>query len=850
MDETNENKFDKIVGRNIEEEMKNSYINYAMSVIVSRALPDARDGLKPVHRRILYSMSELNLDYNKPYKKSARIVGDTMGKYHPHGDSSIYGALVRMAQEFSMRYMLVDGHGNFGSIDGDGAAAQRYTEARLSRIAMEMISDIEKDTVDFKPNYDEEFLEPVVLPAKFPNLLVNGSAGIAVGMATNIPPHNLREAIDGVVKIIDNHIFENRETDVEELIEIIKSPDFPTGATIIGTSGTKAAYRTGRGKVVVRSDATIESMPNGREMIIVSAIPYQVNKSKLIEKIADLVKDKRVEGISDLRDESDRNGIRIVIELKKDANSNVILNNLYKHTQLQESFGILMLALVNNQPKVLNLKELLNEYLMHQKEVITRRTRFDLNKAAKRAHIVEGFLKALDHIDEIISIIRSNREISRSKEIIIERFGFTIEQADAIVEMRLRSLSGLEREKLEKEYTDLQALILYLKSILEDETKLYTVIKDELLLTRDKYGDDRKTKIVPFIGEIEDEDLIDEEISVITMTHFDYVKRLPLNTYKSQNRGGKGIVGMTTRDEDLIKNLFIASTHDYLLFFTNKGRVYRIKAYEIPEAGRTARGTAIVNLLNLQGGEKITAVIPFREYDGGYLMMVTRNGIIKKTEVDLFKKIRVKGLIALNIREGDELIKVMKTDGESDIFIATRKGMGICFNESAVRGMGRTASGVKAIRLSSEDYVIGAEIVLEDHKILVVSSSGYGKCTETEKFRLQGRNGKGLKIHKVTEKTGELVGISIVNNKEELMLINSNGIIIRIRIAEISTTGRIAQGVKLINLEEGIEVVSIAKIEEDHIIEEDIAEDDTNQSDGLNDETSAETGIESEDGEE
>ncbi|MDR2904141.1 MAG: DNA gyrase subunit A [Clostridiales bacterium] len=816
----NQNGFDKIIVRNIEKEMKESYINYAMSVIVSRALPDVRDGLKPVHRRILYSMNELNLDYNKPYKKSARIVGDTMGKYHPHGDSSIYGALVRMAQEFSMRYMLVDGHGNFGSVDGDGAAAARYTEARLSRISMEMISDIEKETVDFVPNYDEEFTEPTVLPAKFPNLLVNGSAGIAVGMATNIPPHNLTESVNCVIKIIDNYITESRETDIEELIEILKAPDFPTGATIIGTSGIKAAYRTGRGKVIVRSDVTIEPMPNGREMMIVSEIPYQVNKSRLLEKIGELVKDKRVEGISDMRDESDRNGIRIVIELKKDANANVILNNLYKHTQLQESFGILMLALVDNQPRVLNIKEMLTAYLKHQKDVVTRRTRFDLNKAARRAHIVEGFLKALDYIDEIISIIRSNREISKSKEIIIERYGFTQEQADAITEMRLRSLSGLEGERLENEFGDLKNLIVYLQSILDDEMKLYSVIKEELTVIRDKYGDERKTKVVPYIGEIEDEDLIEEETSVITMTHFDYVKRLPLNTYKSQNRGGKGIMGMATRDEDLIQNLVIASTHDYLLFFTNMGRVYRIKAYEIPEAGRTARGTAIVNLLNLQGGEKITAVIPFRDYDGGYLVMITKNGLIKKTETDQFKNIRVKGLIALNIHDDDELIKVMKTDGESNIFIATSKGMGICFNEDSVRSMGRTAAGVKAIDLADDDFVVGAEMVLEDHKILVVSSSGYGKCTEFENFRLQKRNGKGLKIHKVTDKTGELVGTSMVTDKEELMLINSNGIIIRIRIAEISTTGRIAQGVKLINLEDGVKVVSLAKVAEDQIEEE------------------------------
>ncbi len=829
----NENKGIQLV--RIEEEVKKAFLDYSMSVIVARALPDVRDGLKPVHRRILHAMNELKLDPSKGYRKCAKIVGETMGNYHPHGESSIYDALVRMAQDFSIRYMLVDGHGNFGSLDGDGAAAQRYTEAKLSKISMELLSDIDKDTVDFVPNYDETDKEPTVLPSRFPNLLVNGSVGIAVGMATNIPPHNLSESIDGLVRIIDNRVNENRETDVNELLTLIKGPDFPTGANILGTSGIHRAYRTGRGKILVRSDAVIEPMGHGREMIVVTSIPYQVNKAKLIEKIADLVKEKKVEGIQDLRDESNREGIRIVIELKKDTNANVVLNNLYKYSQLQESYGINLLALSKNKPKLFTLSELLTEYLDHRKEVTTRRTQFELNKALKRAHIVEGFLIALDHIDEIISIIRANREISRSKEIISERFGLSPEQADAIVEMRLRALSGLEREKLEAEYNELLALIDECRAILTDETKLYSVIRAELIAVKTKFGDERRTKIVRYEGEINDEDLIEEDMCVITLSQYDYIKRISLSEYKSQNRGGKGIIGVTMRDEDDIKRMFLAHSHDYVLFFTNKGRVYRIKAYEIPEAGRTAKGMALVNLLRLSSDEKIAAAIPIAdkggdakesenddEFDtdettGDYLIMVSKNGIIKKTLLDRYANIRSKGLTALNIREGDELIAVLQTDGRSDVMIATGNGTGIRFSEKDVRPTGRSASGVKGIELSEGDIVIGAVKVEHGQKILSVSSGGYGKCTEADEFRTQSRSGKGVKIYRTTEKTGRLVGICVANDKQELMLINSLGVIIRIRIADISTTGRVASGVKLINLDEGVSVVALAKIEEDYV---------------------------------
>jgi len=813
---------DKVIIANIADEMKKSYIDYAMSVIVSRALPDVRDGLKPVHRRILYSMTELNLEPGKPYKKCARITGDVMGKYHPHGSASIYDALVRMAQDFSMRYMLVDGHGNFGSMDGDEAAAERYTEARLSPISMEMITDIEKDTVDFGPNYTEELQEPRVLPARYPNLLVNGSSGIAVGMATNIPPHNLTEIINAVVKLIDNFVEEGRETEIEELLKIVTAPDFPTGANILGTSGIRQAYTTGRGRVVMRATCEIEPMGGGREMIVVTEMPYQVNKGKMQEKVAELVKDKKIEGISDIRDESDRNGVRVVIELKKDANAQVVLNLLYKYTQLQESFGVNMLALVKGEPRVLNLKEILSYYLEHQKEVVTRRTQFDLGKAQKRIHLVEGFLKALDFIDEIIAIIRSHRDVNKgAKPEIMERFGFSQEQADAIVEMRLRSLSGLERERLQDEFDKLTQLIDYLKSILADEFKLLGVIKDEIIFIRDKYGDARRSKITFDDSEIDMEDLIDEGMCVITLTHLDYVKRLPLDTYKTQSRGGKGVLGLTTRDEDLIKKIFIASTHDDIVFITTAGRAYKLRAYRIPEAGRSAKGNAIVNLLNLNSGEKIAAVIPVSDYSKGFLTMITSAGSVKRTKLDAFEKMNKNGLLALNIKEGDELIAALHTTGENEIYIASRRGMGLRFEEASVRAMGRQAAGNLTMRLSEEDRIIGAEIITEGVKLLFVSELGYGRNTSADDFRTQARRGKGLMAYKYSEKTGNLIGIAAVSDNEEIMLINSNGVIIRIRISDIRTTSRTAAGVKLINLEEGVTVIGLAKIAEEHIVDAD-----------------------------
>lgn len=822
-----ENQFDKIIPVNLEDEMQKSYIDYAMSVIVARALPDVRDGLKPVHRRILYSMNELNLDPSKAHKKSARIVGDTMGKYHPHGDSSIYDALVRMAQDFSMRYPLVDGHGNFGSIDGYEAAAQRYTEARLSRLSMEMLADIEKNTVDFIPNYDEEFLEPSVLPARYPNLLVNGSSGIAVGMATNIPPHNLAEVIDAIVKIIDNHIDSDRETEIDELLSIIKGPDYPTGGSIIGTAGINSAYRTGRGKLRLRSEVSVEEMPGGRERIIVTEIPYQVNKAKMIEKMADLIKDKRIDGISDIRDESDRTGIRIIIELKRDTNSTIVLNQLYKFSQLQETYSLIMLALVDNQPRILNLKEMLTYYLDYQKEVVTRRTRFDLDKALKRSHILEGLIKALDHIDEIISIIRSSKDTVMAKERLTERFDFSELQVSAIVEMRLRSLTGLEREKLEKEYADIKELIKYLEAILADEKRLYAVIREEILIIKTKYADERKTKIVPDYGEIVMEDLIEDDMSVITMTHLNYIKRIPLSTYKSQNRGGKGIKGMETRDEDFVRNLFLSSNHSLILFFTNKGKVYSTKTYEIPEASRIAKGTPIVNLLELDEGEKISAVIPVREFsENDYLMMITKSGIAKKTDLALFSNIRRNGLKAVGLKEDDELISVLRTDGEKEIFIATRLGMAIRFNESDIRSMGRQAAGVKAIRLRKDDAVVAAEMLLPEHKILMVTENGFGKCTQISEYHVQKRGGKGLKSHNITEKTGNIVGVNVVNDNEELIMITSEGIVIRIRVNDISTVGRVTQGVKLINIAGDVSVVGTAKITEEHIDNDDGEEED------------------------
>lgn len=823
MSEVN-NEMDKIVSVDINEEMKQCYIDYAMSVIVARALPDVRDGLKPVQRRILYSMSEMNLEPNKPYKKSARITGDTMGKYHPHGDSSIYAAMVRMAQNFSMRYMLVDGHGNFGSIDGYGAAAARYTEARMSKVSAAMLADIEKDTVDFVPNYDETEKEPVVLPARIPNLLINGSSGIAVGMATNIPPHNLGEVIDGLTVMIDNKI-NGKETDVEELMEYIKGPDFPTGATILGKSGIRAAYRTGRGKILVRSTAEIQPMGNGREKIVVTEIPYMVNKLRLIEKIAELVKEKRVDGISDLYDASAGDDIQIIIELKKDANANVILNQLYKYTQLQESFGAIMIALVNGKPAVLNLQQMLSEYLKHQEEVVTRRTKFNLDKAEKRAHILEGLRIAISNIDEVIRIIRTSYD--NAKERLMERFGLSEIQAQAILEMQLRRLQGLEHEKIDAEYKDLQEKIVYYKSLLADEAKLLGVIRDEMQDIKNKYADPRRTQLVANPGEIDVEDLIDEETCVFTLSNLNYVKRTPLMTYKSQNRGGRGIVGMQTRDEDFVKDLFLCSTHDTILFFTDHGRVYRLKGYEVPEAGRTARGMAIVNLLEIAPDESVTAVIPVKEFrEDRYLVMLTKQGLIKKTDMASYSNIRKGGLIAINLREDDSLISVMTTEGEDEILAATRNGMGIRFSEKDVRPMGRTATGVKAISLREGDYLVSAIKMSPTAKVLNVTEKGFGKQTLPEEFKVQYRGGMGVKIHQLTEKTGLLTGVLMLEENEEIMLITSEGVIIRLRGADISTIGRVSQGVKLMNLDEGVSVVGIAKITEDDIEseEEELAE--------------------------
>lgn len=823
MSEVN-NEMDKIVSVDINEEMKQCYIDYAMSVIVARALPDVRDGLKPVQRRILYSMSEMNLEPNKPYKKSARITGDTMGKYHPHGDRSIYAAMVRMAQNFSMRYMLVDGHGNFGSIDGYGAAAARYTEARMSKVSAAMLADIEKDTVDFVPNYDETEKEPVVLPARIPNLLINGSSGIAVGMATNIPPHNLGEVIDGLTVMIDNKI-NGKETDVEELMEYIKGPDFPTGATILGKSGIRAAYRTGRGKILVRSTAEIQPMGNGREKIVVTEIPYMVNKLRLIEKIAELVKEKRVDGISDLYDASAGDDIQIIIELKKDANANVILNQLYKYTQLQESFGAIMIALVNGKPAVLNLQQMLSEYLKHQEEVVTRRTKFNLDKAEKRAHILEGLRIAISNIDEVIRIIRTSYD--NAKERLMERFGLSEIQAQAILEMQLRRLQGLEHEKIDAEYKDLREKIAYYKSLLADEAKLLGVIRDEMQDIKNKYADPRRTQLVANPGEIDVEDLIDEETCVFTLSNLNYVKRTPLMTYKSQNRGGRGIVGMQTRDEDFVKDLFLCSTHDTILFFTDHGRVYRLKGYEVPEAGRTARGMAIVNLLEIAPDESVTAVIPVKEFrEDRYLVMLTKQGLIKKTDMASYSNIRKGGLIAINLREDDSLISVMTTEGEDEILAATRNGMGIRFSEKDVRPMGRTATGVKAISLREGDYLVSAIKMSPTAKVLNVTEKGFGKQTLPEEFKVQYRGGMGVKIHQLTEKTGLLTGVLMLEENEEIMLITSEGVIIRLRGADISTIGRVSQGVKLMNLDEGVSVVGIAKITEDDIEseEEELAE--------------------------
>ena len=808
--------FDQIHDVDLKKTMESSYIDYAMSVIAQRALPDVRDGLKPVQRRVLYSMIELK----KPHRKCARIVGDTMGKYHPHGDSSIYGALVNMAQDWSFRYPLVDGHGSFGSVDGDGAAAMRYTEARLSKISMEMLADIGKDTVDFVPNFDETEKEPTVLPSRFPNLLVNGTTGIAVGMATNIPPHNLREVINGVVKIIDNQVLEDRGTDIEELLTIVKGPDFPTGGTILGTAGINEAYRTGRGKVRVRAVTSIEPMQNGKNRIVVTELPYMVNKARLIEKIAELVRDKKIDGITDLRDESDRQGMRICIELRRDVNPNVVLNLLYKHTQLQDTFGVIMLALVDNQPKVLNLYEMLNYYLIHQEEVVTRRTKYDLNKAEERAHILQGLLTALDNIDEVINIIRSSKNTQEAKDRLMERFSLTDVQAQAIVDMRLRALTGLEREKLENEYAELMERITELKAILADKKKLLGVIREEILLIADKYGDDRRTSIGFDEYDISMEDLIPVTNTVITMTKLGYIKRMSLDNFRAQNRGGKGIKGMETIDDDYIEELLMTTSHHYLMFFTNTGRVYRMKAYEIPEASRTARGTAIINLLQLQPGEKITAVIPIREYtEGHFLFMATKKGIVKKTPITDYANVRKTGLAAINLREDDELIEVKKTDNNQDIFLVTKYGQCIRFKETDVRKTGRTSMGVIGMNLTDGDEVVGMQMESQGDSLMIVSEKGLGKCTLISEFTTQNRGGKGVKCYKITEKTGNIVGVKAVNHDNEIMLITTEGIIIRIKVADTALLGRITSGVKLINLDENVTVASIAKVRENKELE-------------------------------
>ncbi len=813
--------FDKVHDIDLKETMENSYIDYAMSVIASRALPDVRDGLKPVQRRILYAMIELNNGPDKPHRKCARIVGDTMGKYHPHGDSSIYGALVNMAQDWSTRYPLVDGHGNFGSVDGDGAAAMRYTEARLSRISMELLADINKNTVDFIPNFDKTEKEPSVLPSRFPNLLVNGTQGIAVGMATNIPPHNLKEVINAVIKIIDNRVEEDRETEIEEILDIVKGPDFPTGATILGKGGINQAYRTGRGKIKVRAVTDIEPMANGKQRIIVTELPYMVNKARLIEKIAALVREKKIEGITELRDESDRSGMRICIELKRDANANVILNQLFKHTQLQDTFGVIMLALVNNEPKVLNLLEMLGYYLKHQEDVVTRRTKYELNKAEERAHILEGLLIAQDHIDEVIKIIREAANIQSAKEQLMERFGLTDAQAQAIVDMRLRALNGLERAKLEKEYNELMVRINELKAILADEKVLLGVIKDELTLIRDKYGDERRTQIGFDVDDISMEDLIPKENAVITMTKLGYIKRMTVDNFKSQNRGGKGIKGMQTIDQDYIEELFMTTTHHYIMFFTDTGRVYRLKAYEIPESSRTARGNAIVNLLQLQPGEKITAVIPVETYEEGkYIMMATKSGVVKKSSVMDFANIRKTGLAAITLKDDDELIEVKITDNTKDIFLVTKNGQCIRFHETDVRCMGRTAMGVRGINLAGDDEVVGMQLDSQGEDLLIVSAKGLGKRTKMEEFTPQHRGGKGVKCYKITEKTGDVVGVKAVNEYNEIMMITTEGIIIRTKVDGISELGRNTSGVKVMNVDENVQVASIAKVRSEEVEEE------------------------------
>ena len=809
--------FDKIHEVDLKETMETSYIDYAMSVIASRALPDVRDGLKPVQRRVLYSMVELNNGPDKPHRKCARIVGDTMGKFHPHGDSSIYGALVNMAQEWNTRYPLVDGHGNFGSEDGDGAAAMRYTEARLSKISMEMVADINKDTVEFTPNFDETEKEPSVLPSRYPNLLVNGTSGIAVGMATNIPPHNLTETINAIVKIIDNKVEENRDTTIEEIMEIIKGPDFPTGATILGRKDIEQAYRTGRGKIKTRAVSEIETMDNGKSRIIVTELPYMVNKAKLVEKIASLVKEKKVDGITDLRDESDQEGTRVVIEVRRDANANVILNQLYKHTQLQDSFGVIMLALVDGEPKVLNLLQMLDEYLKHQKDVVTRRTKFELNKAEERAHIIKGLLIALDNIDEVIKIIRGSRTTADAKKNLIERFGLSDAQSQAIVDMRLRQLTGLAREDLEAEYADLMAKIDYLKSILADENKLLTVIKEEIEVIRDKFGDERRTKIGINVGDLSDEDLIPEEDTVVAMTNLGYIKRMTVDNFKSQNRGGKGIKGMQTIDKDFMKDMFMVSTHDYILFLTNTGRIYKMKCYEIPEAGRTARGMAIVNLLQLQPGEKISAMVQMKEFEEDkYLIMATKKGTIKKTPIMAYTNIRKSGIQAITLREDDELIDVTISDNNDNIMLITKKGQGIKFRETDVRETGRSAMGVRGIELNQDDEVISMQLESQGECVLIVSANGMGKRTPFTDFKLQNRGGKGVKCYKISDKTGEVVGAKAVNDGNEIMMITNEGIVIRMFVDDISILGRVTLGVKLMNTgdKDDIVVASITKVKE------------------------------------
>ena len=810
-----ENIFDRIEEVDLKKKMETSYIDYAMSVIASRALPDVRDGLKPVQRRVLYSMIELNNGPDKPHRKCARIVGDTMGKYHPHGDSSIYGALVNMAQEWNTRYPLVDGHGNFGSEDGDGPAAMRYTEARLSKISMEMLADINKNTVDFEPNFDETEKEPVVLPSRYPNLLVNGTSGIAVGMATNIPPHNLREVVDAVVKIMDNRILEDRDTDIEEVMQIVKAPDFPTGGVILGTRGAEEAYRTGRGKIRVRAVTNIETLPNGKSQIVVTELPYMVNKAKLIEKIADLHKEKRIDGITDLRDESNREGTRVVIELRRDANANVILNQLYKHTQMQDTFGVIMLALVNNEPKVLNLLQMLQYYIRHQEDVVTRRTKYDLNKAEERDHILQGLLIAQDNIDEVIHIIRSSRTPQISKDRLIERFGLTDTQAQAIIDMRLRALTGLEREKLEAEHQELLIKIADLKAILADEKRLLGVIREEILIVKEKYGDDRRSKIGFDEYDISMEDIIPRDNTVIAMTNLGYIKRMTVDNFRAQNRGGKGIKGMQTIEDDFIADLLMTSTHHYVMFFTNFGRVYRLKAYEIPEAGRTARGTAIINLLQLNPEEKISAIIPVKDYEEDKnLFMVTRKGIVKKTSILEYSNVRKNGLAAINLREDDELIEVKITDENSEIFLVTKFGMCIRFRETDVRATGRMSMGVIGMTLTDGDEVVGMQLDHQGKTLLIVSENGMGKRTSLNEFTLQHRGGKGVKCYKITEKTGDVVGVKAVNDDHEIMMITTEGIIIQIRMEEVSILGRITSGVKLINLDPGVKVAQIAKVRE------------------------------------